>query len=164
VSSVRQAGNPRGLPRGGALVWLLLVLLLALALGLVLWAGLQHLIAWWGEVPVNITIDGERVVEGLRLDLLDTGTRIGFVVSAVVVIMVLALLLPLLLALVVSGVLLAAAVAVFLALGAPAIAVASAVLAIGLFIVAPIVLLGRLMRRRRRPVAGSGSASVLSHK
>lgn len=143
-------GRPRPCPGGGrALVTLLWVSLLVALLGVALWAGLERLVMAWGEVPVNITIDGEPMVRGLQLGSIGEMERLALVLVALVLLLVLAVLLPVLVVVVVAvalGLLLAALV---VALGAPAIAAASAVLAIGVFVVAPIVLLARLLRRLR---------------
>jgi hypothetical protein len=148
---VRGACRPRiSRPRpthGRALVTLLLGLLLVALLGLALWAGLERLVMGWGEVPVNITIDGEPVVRGLQLGSISEMERLALVLVALVLLLVLALLLPVLLVVVVAVALAVLLAALVVALGAPAIAAASAVLAIGVFVVAPIVLLARLLRR-----------------
>jgi hypothetical protein len=157
--------------RGRALVTLLLGLLLVALLGVALWAGLEHLVLGWGEVPVNITIDGEPVVRGLQLGAIGEMERLAVVLVGLVLLLVLALLLPVLLVVVVAVALAALLVGLVVALGAPAIAAASAVLAIGLFVVAPIVLLARLLRRLLRgapprptppepPAARDGSATI----
>jgi hypothetical protein len=160
-------------PRHGrALVTLLLGLLLVALLGVALWAGLEHLVMGWGEVPVNITIDGEPVVRGLQLGAIGEMERLAIVLVGLVLLLVLALLLPVLLVVVVAVALAALLVGLVVALGAPAIAAASAVLAIGIFVVAPIVLLARLLRRLLRgapprpatppepPAAQDGSATI----
>jgi hypothetical protein len=157
---------------GRALVTLLWSLLLVALMGVALWAGLERLVMAWGEVPVNITIDGEPVVRGLQLGSIGEMERLALVLVALVLLLVLAVLLPVLLVVVVAVALAALLVALVVALGAPAIAAASAVLAIGVFVAAPIVLLARLLRRLLRgapqrpaapaaaPAAQDGSATI----
>ena len=140
----------RGAIRGRALVHLLIGLLLVALLGLALWAGLEHLLATWGEVPLNITIDGEPVARGLQLGAIGEGTRLAIVVAVLVLLLSMALLLPVLLVAVIAAALVLVLITVAVAVGAPAIAAASVVAAIGVFVVAPIVLLARLLRRLLR--------------
>jgi len=136
--------------RGAALAGLLLALLLVAALGLALWAGLEQLLAHWGDVPLNITIDGEPVAQGLQLGAIDAGTRLALVIGLLVLLLLLALVLPVLLVLLVAAVLAALLLSAAVAVGAPVIVVGAVMLGLGIVVVLPVLLLARLLRRLLR--------------
>jgi hypothetical protein len=127
-------------------VWVLFCLGLLMLLALAFYVGIDQLVATWGAVPLDITIDGEQVVRGLQLGDLSEGHKLTVVATLLVLAVLLALVLPILLvALLVSLIVLALLVAA-VAVGAPMLAAGAVVAVLGLLVVLPVLLLWRLVR------------------
>lgn len=132
--------------RGAGLVGVVLALALLLGLGALLYLGLDHLIDTWGSVPLNITIDGEPVAEGVQLGMLTEGHRLTLVATVLTVLLVLALLLPVVIVLALVIALGLALVLTAVAIGTPVLAVGVAVGVVALLVALPVLLLARLLR------------------
>lgn len=134
-----------GRSSGRSLFPVLLVLLLLSAVAL--YIGLDRGLEAVGDTPLRLIVDGEEIVDGLRLGTLSGGEKLMAVLVLLAVGLALALLLPMLVLFVLAVV----AFALMLGLGLPMLVVAAVLLCIASPVLLLVLMFAWMLKKAARP-------------